>query len=195
MRSRWTAKILALAAISAPIPAQACAIHVPPTLEDVQYADVVVMGRIANYEIVLDRDARRNRQRMLANSPRMRPELRRSLETQTRFLGDYARFEVIVDRVLHGRAGRTLTVTWNNSTFGEPESMPPGQYLIALRDPHASAPPLRGPSATIVPNREPSSLTVLQAPCSSAFIFERRSEQASAILTILERRPRRPNAR
>jgi hypothetical protein len=105
-------------------------------------------------------------------------------------MSDYAAFEVQVDKVLLGKAPHRLSVTWDNSTFGEPKSMGAGPYLFALRRPSSPTPPLRGPSATILPNREPGSLTVLQAPCSSPFIFEGASRQAREIRQILGERSR-----
>ena len=36
-----------------------------------------------------------------------------------------------------------MGVTWDNSTFGEPQSMPSGQYMIALRRLTSPLPPLR----------------------------------------------------
>ena len=107
---------------------------------------------------------------------------------------DYARFDVVVDEALLGNVGGTVPVTWDNSTFPEPQSMPSGPFLIALRYPGSGGPPLRGPSAFISPYREPVSLTVLQAPCAVPFIFERASEDAAAIRRILERRPGRPRS-
>jgi hypothetical protein len=200
-----SAAALAFAMLAGAGPAQACMVDAPIDLEDVQYADVVVVGRISNYAIVPDLEARRDRQRMLAEVRDLPADVRRELgmdleweqdlQRQTGFMTDYARFDIIVEEVLAGTAGRSHTVSWDNSTFGEPESMPPGPFLIALRDPRSSLPPLRGPSATITPNREPGSLTVLQAPCADAFIFERASEQATAVRSILERRSGRPSDR
>ncbi len=174
------------AAFGSAAPAQACRMHVDTELEDVRFADVVVVGRIANYRIIPDEEIRRQRREQLAR-PDLAPSLRAIFERQTSFLTDYARFDILVDDVLVGQAGRKLTVTWDNSTFGEPASMPSGPYLIALRRPSSNTPPLRGPSATIMPNREPGSLTVLQAPCASAFIFERGSDSASAIRRLLSK--------
>lgn len=68
--------------------------------------------------------------------------------------------------------------------------MAAGSYLIALRRPASAIPPLRGPSATIMPSPDPNSLTLLQAPCSSAFLYEVGSEQARAVRRILDTRPR-----
>jgi hypothetical protein len=63
-----------------------------------------------------------------------------------------------------------------------------------LRRPASGIPPLRGPSATIMPNREPKSLAVLQAPCSSPFLFESTSKEARAVQRILDSRRREGRA-
>lgn len=161
-------------------------IYVRPTLEDVHFADVVVVGRVSNYQITRDQAFRR---RMLA-SPHLTADMRRRYEDpRESLLPDYARFDVQVDEVLFGRAPRTLSVTWDNSTFDEPDQMAAGPYLIALRRPDSESPPLRGPSATILPSPEPRTLTLFQAPCSRAFIYEVESEQARAIREILDNQP------
>jgi hypothetical protein len=175
----------AASAVALPTPSQACALYVPPNLEDVQYADVVVIGRVSNYRIIRDEASRR---RMLA-SPRLRPEDRRIYEDPRHILlPDYARFDVQVEEALTGNPPRTLSVTWDNSTFGEPEQMGAGLYLIALRWPQSASPPLRGPSTTITANPDTSALTLLQAPCSGAFIYEVGSEEAVAIRRIVNSR-------
>lgn len=172
---RWfcSAVALALATLSA-LPAGACRVHVPINLGDVHYASTVVVGRISNYRIVLDPKAREARARILANSPDMSREVRQMLESQTAFLSDYARFDVIVDDVLFGTAPGVVSVTWQNSTFGEPASMAPGPYLIALRAPGSVAP-------------DPTLPTLLQAPCSSPFLFPVASEEAVAVRRIIAR--------
>jgi hypothetical protein len=179
MRKCGTAAAMALVTMSAAMPAQACVADAPLDLDDIQYANAVVVGRIANYEMVLDQDWRRDN-----------PDLIRDPAT-ARFLTDYARFDVLIDEVLLGNVGRTISVTWDNSTFAEPESMAPGPFLIALRDPGSEAPPLRGPSATVTANPEPRSLTVLQAPCAEPFMFEIGSDQAAAVRRILAQRLQR----
>lgn len=166
-------------AIITPAPAPACTASAPLNLDDIRYADAVVVGRVANYEIVLDQQWRREH-----------PDLVSDPATD-RFLTDYARFNIVIDEVLLGSVAQTITVTWDNSTFEEPESMAPGPYLIALRSPRSAEPPLRGPSATIVPNLEPASLTVLQAPCSAPFMFEQESREAARIRGMLNQRSRR----
>lgn len=175
-----------VAAVALPAPASACRIYVRPVLEDVRLADVVVVGRIEHYRVVRDEAFRR---RML-KSPRLSAELRSIYaDPHKSLMPDYVRFDVRVEEVLLGRASRRLSVTWDNSTFGEPESMPPGPYLIALRRPTSPMPPLRGPSAAIMPAPDPRALTLLQAPCSSAFVYEAGSEEARRIRAILAAAP------
>jgi hypothetical protein len=138
---------------------------------DIKYADVVVVGRITDYEVVLD--------------PEIRRQQKEAVAPNRRFLSDYARFRILVDEVLVGKPPKILFATWDNSTFGEPSRMEEGPFLIGLRDPHSKSPPLRGPSATIMPNQEPQTLTVLQAPCAGPFIFEATGDMAKAIREIL----------
>jgi len=127
--------------------AHACRAFVSPNFDDVNYADVVVIGRIDNYRIIRDEAFRK---RMLATRD-LSAQMRKAYEDPKQsFLSDYARFDIQVDQVLVGKAARKLSVTWDNSTFGEPEQIAPGHYLIALRRPNSANPPLRGPSATIL---------------------------------------------
>ena len=177
----------ASAAAFVPAPSQACPVYVQPQLEDVIHADVVVVGRISNYRIVRDEAFRR---RMLA-LPRLPADMRRMYEDPRQgLMSDHARFDIRVDEVLVGRVPGRLSVTWDNSTFAEPDRMPAGPYLIALRRPGSAIPPLRGPSATSMPSPDPEALTLLQAPCSSPFLYEVGSGQARAIRGLLNARPR-----
>ncbi|MDR0674176.1 MAG: hypothetical protein LBF93_11125 [Zoogloeaceae bacterium] len=163
--------VVSLAIILAAQPASACRMNAHLEPNDIKYADVVVVGRIANYEIVRPTDEV--------------SEFMRKTYGQKDVLSDYARFDVLVDEVLVGQPPAVISVTWDNSTFSEPEKMEEGPYLIGLREPASQAPPLRGPSATILPSQEPGSLTVLQAPCAPAFIFEATSASAKTIRDIL----------
>ena len=164
-------------------PAQACMIDAELDLNDIKYANVVVIGSIANYKVVLDPKARQSHREMTTETPELR-----DLPQPSGFLSDFARFDIKVEEVLVGKVPQIITVTWDNSTFGEPEDMPPGRYLIALRGAASDLPPLRGPSATILANPEPQFLTVLQAPCSSAFILPMESDDASKARKILATR-------
>jgi hypothetical protein len=181
MQRFWFVATMALACVSVTEPARACMISAALDLNDIKYADVVLVGRVSKYEIVLDQEFRQKR---LAN-PNLSPDLRKFYEGQNGILSDYARFNVQVEEVLAGKAPKTVSVTWDNSTFGEPEEMAAGPFLIALRQPRSKMPPLRGPSATILPSREQDTLTVLQAPCSEPFIFQSTGKEALAIRKLL----------
>jgi hypothetical protein len=183
----WSVAAFFLAALLS-APAQACRMSAQLVLDDVKFADVVLVGRITNYTIVRD-NAQRLRMLSLPNLP---PDMRKLYQDPKQSLiWDYARFDVQVDEVLSGKAPRRLSVTWDNSTFGEPSELPSGPFLMALRDPSSRTPPLRGPSATIQPAREPGRLTLLQAPCASPFLFESISDNARAIRQLLKAQLRR----
>jgi hypothetical protein len=177
--------IMSLAIILAAKPASACREEASLILDDIKYASVVVIGRIVDYEIVLDQAARKERKEMLERSADKSTEYWRLMSEQKHFLSDYARFRVLVDEVLVGQPPNVIFATWRNFTFSEPKKMKEGLYLIGLREPGSKGPPLRGPSATILPSPEPKSLTVLQAPCAPAFILEATSAKAKTIREIL----------
>jgi hypothetical protein len=185
MRNCLCSMVMILATILAAKPANTCLAASGLKLDDIKYASVVVIGRIVDYEIVLDQKVRQERKEMLDRSTNKSSEYWRMMSEQKHFLSDYARFRVLVDKVLVGNSPSIISVTWNNSTFGEPEKMKKGPYLIGLREPGSKSPPLRGPSATILPSPDPKSLTVLQAPCAPAFILESTSAEAKTIKKML----------
>jgi hypothetical protein len=186
MRNYLCSTVMILATILAAKPAIPCLMMSGLKLDDIKYASVVVIGRIVDYEIVLDQKVRKERKEMLDRSTDKSTEYWRMMSEQKQFLSDYARFNVVVDKVLVGKSPKVISVTWDNSTFGEPEQMKKGQYLIGLRKPGSNIPPLRGPSATILPAPDPKSLTVLQAPCAPPFILEYESDEAKKIKAILD---------
>ena len=180
---RHVAALLSVAAMTT-VPVKACRVSMPTTLADVRYADVVLIGRIKRYTIVRDRAFRR---KMLSNA-KLSQQNREFYQGDHLIMGDYARFAVQVDEVLTGRPPVKTMVTWQNSTFGIPKTLPAGRLLMALRKPTSKAPPLRGPSGTISPNPEPQPLTILQAACSGAFIFAADSREALTIRQMLASR-------
>ncbi|MEP6020590.1 MAG: hypothetical protein ABJ251_19110 [Paracoccaceae bacterium] len=166
--------------------AQACFMAAALNINDVSYADVVVVGSIENYEIIRDMAFR---ERMLSN-PNLSEELRELYsDPDQSLIGDYARFEVLVSESLVGDVPQRFFATWDNSTFGEPASLANEQRLMAFRQAESPIPPLTGPSATILPNPEPQSLAILQAPCAPPFIFMNSSDVAQSIREILVKGP------
>jgi hypothetical protein len=180
----WVSCVAAIAVIL-PGSAYACRVFVQPKFEDVSYADVVVVGRIDHYRIVRD-EAFRKQMLGSANLPASMRKM--YLDPKQGLLPDYARFEIKVEEVLAGKASGKLSVTWDNSTFAEPDQLAPGRYLIAVRRVTSRIPPLRGSSATIRPSPDPNSLTLLQAPCSSPFMYAAESEEARRVRGILRAR-------
>jgi hypothetical protein len=79
--------------IVAGTPAQACTIRGPSDGAEIGAADAVVIGRIANYRIVSGKT----------------PDLDQ--------LGQYAVFDVYVDRVLAGSTAKKLTVKWDRRDY------------------------------------------------------------------------------
>lgn len=170
-----------LVCVSASQPALACRVRAHIDLSDVRYADVVLVGRISNYRIIRDQGFRN---RML-NNPNLAPHMREIYEGQQSLLPDYAVFDIEVAEVVAGVASSRLSATWDNSTFGEPENMPSGPFLMALRNPSSPTPPLRAPSAAIFPTPDPTLPTLLQTPCAGPFLFEYDGEQAAEVRRIL----------
>jgi len=129
---------------------------------DILLADVVVSGTVHRYEIV----------DVGAKGP----------------LPNYARIELRVADVYKGEVGgRMLAITWDNSTFGEPEDFPRDKvFIFALRSSETPMLPLRGPSATVLPTPESDLMTILQAPCAGAFIFEQNGPVGRAIEMIFD---------
>ncbi len=168
MKSIFRMCICAVLAIAVPHLSSACVVAARMDLRDIFAADAVILGIILDYEIVDVGDV----------GP----------------LPNYARIKVIVRDVVYGELDAdlsdngSLTITWDNSTFAEPENLPRNLrgHLIALRSPSSPMLPLRAPSATILPAPEPDTYTILQAPCAGAFLFEADSLIGIALQQILE---------
>ncbi|MEE4537227.1 MAG: hypothetical protein V2J51_01880 [Erythrobacter sp.] len=152
-------------------------------MQDIEFADLVVIGRIENYRIVREQEWR---DRMLAQ-PNLDPDLREIYSSDKTLLPDYAMFDIVIDRSLVGTTAQRITVTWDNSTFEEPVSLSDVQYVVALRAPRSEIPPLRGPSATVFVTKRSDQPAVLQAPCSSPFILAVGSREAREAMELLER--------
>jgi hypothetical protein len=141
-------------------PAQACRDTHEPNLAQVKSADVVVVGRIANY--------------VTSEITFFEPS-GRGLGTR----GRYARFDIVVDEVLKGEAPKALSAMWINSVFTLPDSKPPGPYVIALQDAKARL------GGSFIPKQTPG-LIVLQEACEPPFLFKSESPSAAEIRALLK---------
>lgn len=144
------------ALLFAAAPSHACIDVAAQDINDVRYADLVVVGKIENY-----RKGERNRS------------------------WSGVRFDIAIDDVMKGRPARRTSATWVNSTFKTPDSMADETYIIALRHPSSLMPPLRGASAFIPPSPDIKAWTVLQAPCAEAFILSYSPEVRAIITRVL----------
>lgn len=142
-------------------PALACEHTEEADVAALKYANLVVVGRIVHYEIVRDQEARKQP----------------SIPGRTTYIEDYARFEVLVDEILLGSAQRTLQVTWDGQWMAEPDTMPSGPFLVALRD--------ASQLATDRVRGDRAAPTVLQMVCQDAFIIPADSAEAKAVRQIL----------
>lgn len=168
---------LAVAMTAAPSWATACAMYRPWDPQDVRDADAVVVGRVSGYRVVLDQEGRRRNREIMARDPEMAAILGRG--EPRGLLSDVASFDLRVDQVLVGSVPRRMRVRWDPSTFGSPDEMPDGRYLVALRVP--------GPDA-----RDPSAFMVFRQPCSGAFLLPGGSPDAVAVLRVLAGKPPYP---
>jgi hypothetical protein len=164
IRAAMMALLVSLGSVQS---SSACVVFAGIDYQDIFQADLVVVGQVSNYRIV-------------------RPK-----NDKGRIIAEYARFDIRIREVVKAAStdaplsGDSITVTWDNSTFSEPDAMyslpqSPG-FLIALRHPSSDLPPVRGPSAFIAPTPEPEHFTVFQAPCAQAFIFRMDSLVAIAL--------------
>lgn len=167
--------------------AQACTELRPLNVQHLQYADTVVVGRIENYHLILDEDARQQRRAILATPdlPRM---LRDALAKQGSFGTDYARFDVRVTEVLMGRPPASFSAVWDDMTFGEPKDVGTGPFLIALYDPKSPMPDDYSFGENVSLSRKLSLLTVMQASCARAFLMDINSKDAVDIRRFLKDR-------
>lgn len=167
--------------------AQACTELRPLNVQHLQYADTVVVGRVENYHLILDEDARQQRQAFLA-APDLSSMVRKALTKQGSFGADYARFDVLVDEVLTGKPPMLFSAVWDSMTSGEPMQMGTGPFLIALYDPKSPMPDDYSFGENVSLSGKLRLLTVMQASCARAFLVGIHSKDAVDIRRFLKDR-------
>jgi hypothetical protein len=164
-------------------PAMACRVDKPINLEDIKYADLVVVGRLTGYRIVRDEEFRR---KMLAN-PNLSPAMKNSYQGSQTLAGDYGELSIKADRNLKGKTPMRLKVSWHNSTFGLPETLKRGVYLFALRRNDTKEPRPVAHELPLFSGPAIGDYTLLQAPCSYPFMFNIDSDEARKARSYLSR--------
>lgn len=164
MRILWIIVLLLISVTTAGQPALACSISAQRDPYDILLADIVVVGRVVNYEVV---SGLRFRQRHGVGPS---------------FKTAFARFDIVVEEVLYGAAPARLTVTWANSTFGLRREYEPGPYLIALSTAEGRSKWLDNFGLAPMPGMP----AVLQADCAAPFILRSSRVKAYRVRQILE---------
>jgi hypothetical protein len=153
----------------------ACSMVAPRILEDVLYADIVVIGQIKSSARILPREhyvyCKLNK---VFNAKKC---------AEKNYMTDYYRITISVGEVIIGLPARTLVFT---SAY-VPDKRSTISYLIALQSSNSKQLPLRGPSATIFPSPEPNIPRLLGAPCAPSFLIEGDKPDVTTIRQILKR--------
>lgn len=177
-------------------PANACVVPppVPMPATEFQRAEIIVAGRIAHYEMVLDPDVRRERDLLLKNFRNLSKDDRRRLSQKTEFPTDYARIDIVVDRVLKGivqKSGR-LPVTGNyvaGSWLKDYQSSP---LIIGLRSYVPKGRQVPGFSSNLIPGASSSGLVVGSTVCGTPLVTPPDSQTAKDLIRILASESTRP---
>lgn len=173
-------------------PAWACAGGPAPLrLDAISSADIVVIGRIENYRTFVD-PARRQRRVAWFETQRLRADPDQApshIEDASREASvnhpDAAHFDVLVDEVLKGRSGPSLSAWWDPSWHGFPVRLPSGPVLVALRQNGSGSNPRFSSLAPTDPGPDLAALVVLRAPCAPPFLFESTGAEAATIRSLL----------
>lgn len=118
---------------------------------DIDRASVVVVGEVRNYQVVPNDAQNEQFRRNIEDGTApewQRTQYRRSIADGTSPAGYVGRFDIAVEKVLKGRAKKTLSVTLNDWVIpfvGDdsgrlPKSLAPKRYLIALVPPNPEIP-------------------------------------------------------
>jgi hypothetical protein len=141
----------------------ACALVSTLNLDDVQYADIVVLGQISNYRVHLEQ--------FDGSSTPSRIGL----------------FDVRVLQTLKGEVPDGMLVALDDRGQGLSPKLTEGVHLIAMRVAKSGSP--RAPSSAwgeLIPLSEAvSKFSVMNEPCEPAFILDARSTEAFAVVRSL----------
>ncbi len=148
--------------LSIPQAMWACGIYRGLHLEDVLYADVVVIGRASNYRI-------------------------EDVPLREGSTGRFARFDIQVDRVLKGEApGIVPTALGKNSAYSIPVEMSSDLQLFALRNREAGSPWPAGSSGTLRPLADfVEQFSILDPGCGPPIILDASGAEASEVIRLL----------
>lgn len=170
-------------------PALACVVPppVPMPATEFQKAEVIVVGRVVHYEMVLDADVRRERDLLLKNFKNLSKEDRRSLSQKKEFPTDYARIEIVVDRVLKGNVQRSahLLVTGNYIAGSWLKNYQSSPLIIGLQKHVPKGPSVPGFSSNLIPDASSPRLVIGSAICGAPLVIQPDGQTAQDLVRIL----------
>lgn len=149
-------------------PAAACIVAKSRDMQDIVHADQVVIGRIVNYRIIRNETFRR---RLLGYENLSEQDRKFYTSPDTTLMSDFARFDIVPERIIKGPEKESFDVSWYNSTFGIPATLSDGRYLVALSDMKQTSSPDSESRNHVADNSDAAPASVWQAPCASAFII------------------------
>jgi hypothetical protein len=168
------------------VPSFACRGQRSVDISEVQYADAVAVGRIKNYEIVLDQTARKLRDTLVESDRQMSSESRRLLQKNNRFPTDYALFVLEVDRVLKGTVLPETYVVFHSPRITSPGAVNGVPVLIALGKASPNNSPRHGPATEIQRDQAKETFVVIESSCSGPLIFNPSDEVVSSVRKVLK---------
>ncbi len=184
-RPIWSFLFVAISMVTLDSMALACAAPSLIELNDVKFANIVVIGTIIDYKIVKNEKFRRQ----MLKSKYLSAEDRRIYAGSELLRTDFARFKIVVSQVLFGTAPKTLSVSWDYpESLDIPKRMANRPLLIALHWRYNDVFFRQGGSYSTLSDRDPKLVTILQAPCAGPFIFDSVGSDARAIKVILANR-------
>lgn len=153
--------------------ALACLVPKPLHSSDFVTAEVIIVGRVINYEAVVDPVATEKTRQVLEASPSMRAHAK-----DYKWIS-YGKLDVEVDEVLKGTVPARPAIYWLPGTIGPADALAPGRYILGL-----------GKVDTLPMHYEnrplpPDALRVEEKACAGTFIAPYASEMASKVEQLL----------
>ncbi|KQV19709.1 hypothetical protein ASC97_28995 [Rhizobium sp. Root1203] len=179
MKYLQTIAVTHMAVLVASSPAMACLVSKPLHPSDFTTAEIIIVGRVTNYEAVADPIATERTRRLLETSPsrRLRAKDYKSIS--------YGRLDLEIDDVLKGKLPAQFAIYWLPGTAGPSDTLAPGRYILGL-----------GRVDTLSTHYENrllllplDALTIGEKACAGAFITQYSSELGKKVGELLKVHP------
>ncbi|GHC52038.1 hypothetical protein [Neogemmobacter tilapiae] len=168
MNSKFFAAVAVGLSLFATQQAQACLVAGGVRFQYIQFADVVVIGKIENYRKIM------TVQTVVATTE--------SLEVERSVQNEYVSFDILIQETLRGDAVGRISVVWKNDRRLDPASLAKGSKLIALIAPDSPGP---DPSEDVLPRVESELMSVIEPLCALPLILTVPSEDEQHVREML----------